>query len=111
LEESGRVVLALEIDYDPLPAWRAYRGPVLGIFGELDAQTPVAAVVPRFAEALASRRGSDFTIAVFGRASHIMLEATRASDDELEHLQRVVPGFYDLTSDWLSARLKRMPPQ
>lgn len=38
-----------------------------------------------------------------------MLEATRASDDELEHLQRVVPGFYDLTTDWLSARLQRMP--
>lgn len=100
---------ALEIDFDPLPAWRAYRGPVLGIFGELDAQTPVSAVVPRFTEALASRRGGDFTISVFARASHIMLEATRASDDELEHLQRVVPGFYDLTTDWLSARLQRMP--
>lgn len=99
---------ALEIDFDPLPAWRAYRGPVLGIFGELDAQTPVSAVAPRFAAALASRPGGDSTISVFARASHLMLEATRASDDELDRLQKVVPGFYELTTEWLSGRLRRM---
>lgn len=98
---------ALEIDFDPLPAWRAYKGPVLGIFGELDAQTPVAAVVPRFTQALMSRRNTDFSISVFANASHLMLEATRPSDDELEHLQRVVPGFYECVSEWLRGRLAR----
>ena len=98
----------MEVDFDPLPAWRAYPGPVLGIYGELDAQTPVAAVAPRFAGALAGRSGGDFTISVFAGASHIMLEATRASDDELERLQRVVPGFYELMTTWLSGRLQRM---
>lgn len=100
---------ALEIDFDPLPAWRAYKGPVLGIFGELDAQTPVAAVVPRFTEALVSRPTGDLSVSVFAKASHLMLEATRASDGELEHLQRVVPGFYDSVSNWLKARLRRLP--
>lgn len=99
---------ALEIDFDPLPAWQAYKGPVLAIFGELDAQTPVAAVLPRFATALAARPGSDFSINVMARASHLMLEATRASDDELEHLDRIVPGFYEHVSGWLKARLRRM---
>lgn len=33
-----------------------------------------------------------------------MLEATRASDDELEHLPRVVPGFYEFVSDWIKGR-------
>ena len=100
---------ALEIDFDPLPAWRAYKGPVLGLFGELDAQTPVSAVVPRFTEALVSRQTSDFSVSVFAKASHLMLEATRPSDDELEHLHRVVPGFYDYVSSWLKARLRRIP--
>lgn len=98
---------ALEVSFDPLPAWRAYKGPVLGVFGELDAQTPVAGVVPRFTEALLSRKGADFTITVFPNASHLLLEATRASDDELPRLERFVPGFYDFVSTWLEGRLQR----
>ena len=33
--------LALDIDFDPVPLWKRYEGPVLAIFGELDASTPV----------------------------------------------------------------------
>ena len=101
--------LALEVGFDPLPAWRDYRGPVLGIFGELDAQTPVAAVVPRFTEALMARKGADFTVSVFPKASHMMMEATRPSDDELERLTRMVPGYYELVTEWLRGRLRRQP--
>jgi pimeloyl-ACP methyl ester carboxylesterase len=101
--------MALEVSFDPLPAWRAYKGPVLGVFGELDAQTPVAQVVPRFTEALMSRKGADFTVSVFPRASHLMMEATRPSDDELANLQRMVPGYYDFVSEWLLGRLRRLP--
>jgi pimeloyl-ACP methyl ester carboxylesterase len=102
---------ALEVSFDPLPAWRSYKGPVLGVFGELDAQTPVAGVVPRFTAALLSREGADFTVTVFPRASHLLLEATKPSDDELQDLKRVVPGFYDFVSDWLTGRLRRQPPR
>jgi pimeloyl-ACP methyl ester carboxylesterase len=98
---------ALEVSFDPLPAWRAYKGPVLGVFGELDAQTPVAGVVPRFTEALLNRKGADFTITVFPHASHLLLEATLASDEELPRLERFVPGFYDFVSTWLQGRLQR----
>ena len=77
------------------------------MFGELDAQTPVAGVVPRFTQALLSRPRADFTVRVFPNASHLMLKATRASDDELERLQ--VPGNYDFVSDWLWKRLRRLP--
>lgn len=100
--------MALEVSFDPIPAWRAYEGPVLGVFGELDAQTPVAGVVPRFTEALLSRKGADFTVTVFPRASHLLMEATRPSDDELPQLQRIVPGFYDFVSEWLGGRLRRI---
>jgi fermentation-respiration switch protein FrsA (DUF1100 family) len=98
---------ALEVSFDPLPAWRAYKGAVLALFGELDAQTPVAGVVPRLTEALLSRRGSDFTISVFPNASHLMMEATRPSDDELANLTRMVPGYYDFVTAWLLGRLDK----
>lgn len=98
---------ALEVGFDPLPAWRAYKGPVLGVFGELDAETPVSGVVPQFTQALMSRKGADFTITVFPRASHLVMQATRASDDELPKLERMVPGFYDFVSDWIRGRLLR----
>ena len=101
--------LALEVGFDPLPAWRGFKGPVLGIFGELDAQTPVAAVVPRFTEALMARKGTNFTISVFPNASHLIMEATRPSDDELERLTRMVPGYYDLVTSWLHGVLRRQP--
>lgn len=99
---------ALEVEFDPIPAWRAYKGPMLAVFGELDAQTPVGAVVPRLTAGIMTRPGSDYTVSVFANASHLMLEATRASDDELERLQQVVPGFYDFLTEWLRGRLRRM---
>jgi hypothetical protein len=75
--------------------------------GPLDAQTPVAAVVPRLTEAVLGRKDSDFTVSVFPRASHLMMEATRPSDEEFPRLTRMVPGYYDLIVEWLQGRLQR----
>lgn len=101
--------LALEVGFDPLPAWRGFKGPVLAVFGELDAQTPVSAVVPRLTDALMARKRADFTVSVFPNASHLMMEATRPSDDELPRLTRMVPGYYDLVTAWLHGRVRRQP--
>lgn len=98
--------LALDIDFDPVPQWERYEGPVLGIFGELDASTPVRQVVPVFAKALASRRNTDFTIKVFPKAHHIILEAETGSDSELGRLKRYVPGYFDMMSDWIRAKVR-----
>ena len=57
--------LALDIDFDPVPLWARYEGPVLQVFGELDASTPVRQVVPIIAKALAGRKNTDFAIKVF----------------------------------------------
>jgi hypothetical protein len=54
-----------------------------------------------------ARKGADFTVSVFPNASHLMMEATPPSDDELERLTRMVPGYYDLVSSWLQGRLRR----
>lgn len=96
--------LALDIDFDPVPAWERYSGAVLAIFGELDASTPVREVVPVMARALASRHNTDFTIKVFPKAHHLILEAETGSNAELERLKRYVPGYFDLMTDWLRSR-------
>jgi hypothetical protein len=94
--------LALELDYDPLPAWSHYPGPVLGLFGALDASTPVAEVVPLFREALAQRPQAKHEIKVFPDAHHLLLEARTGSDAELETLTRYVPGYFETMTDWLA---------
>ena len=97
--------LALDIDFDPVPLWEQYEGPVLQIFGELDASTPVRQVVPVLAKALAGRKNTDFAIKVFPKAHHLILEAETGSDSELGNLKRYMPGYFDLMTAWLRARV------
>jgi hypothetical protein len=65
-------------------------------------------VVPLFARALASRKNADFTIAVFPRGHHILMEmeTDRPDDNELPRLKRYVPGYFDTMTDWLLKHLK-----
>jgi hypothetical protein len=78
---------------------------VLGIFGELDALTKTKSVVPAFAAALASRANNDFTITVFPRACHDLLEAQKVDDSALGELKNFAPGYFDTMTDWLSKRI------
>lgn len=97
--------LALDINFDPVPLWERYDGPVLGIFGELDSETPVAQVIPILSKALASRRNTDYAIKVFPRANHNIMEAETGSDSELPRLKRLVPEYFDTMTDWLRSRV------
>ena len=54
-----------------------------------------------------SRQGADFAISVFPNASHLFMEASRPSDEELPRLTRMVPGYYELVSSWLLGHLRR----
>lgn len=99
--------LALDIDFDPVALWERYDGPVLGIFGELDSETPVAQVVPILDKALASRRNTDYAIKVFPKANHNIMEAETGSDSELPRVKRLVPEYFDTMTDWLKPRFSR----
>jgi alpha/beta superfamily hydrolase len=96
-------------NFDAVPLWKQYAGPVLGVFGELDGLEPVHQVVPIFAQALASRKNTDFAIMVFPKGHHILMEmeTDRPNDNELPRLKRYVPGYFDAMSDWLLRHLKR----
>ena len=98
--------LALDIDFDPVPLWERYDGPVLGIFGELDSETPAEQVVPILSKALAGRRHTDYAIKVFPKANHNIMEAETGSDSELPRLKKLVPEYFDTMTDWLRTRIK-----
>jgi uncharacterized protein len=97
--------LALDIDFNPVPLWERYDGPVLGIFGELDSSTPVQQVVSILGRALASRRNTDYAIRVFPKANHNIMEAESGSDSELPRLKRFVPEYLDTMTDWIRSRV------
>jgi hypothetical protein len=71
----------------------------------LDSSTPVRQVVPIFEKALASRKNKDYTIKIFPKAHHIILEAETGSDEEIPRLKRYVPGYHDMMSNWLRKRV------
>lgn len=102
-EARDQWYLALDLDYDPLPDWTRYPGPVLGLFGALDASTPVAEVAPLFRAALAKRPGAQHEVQVFPGAHHLLLEARTGSDAELETLTRYVPGYFETMTHWLAS--------
>ncbi len=95
------------IDFDALPLWEKYNGPVLGVFAELDALTSMQQVVPVFAKTLASRSNTDFTITVFPKAHHIIMEMEKSNpdDDDIARVKRYVPGYFDSMTDWLLKRV------
>jgi hypothetical protein len=77
-----------------------------GVFGESDSSTPVRQVAPIFEKALASRKDKDYTIKIFPKAHHIILEAETGSDEEILRLKRYTPGYHDMMSKWILKLVK-----
>ncbi len=92
-------------DFDPVPLWEQYNGPVLGIFGGMDSLTPVQQVLPNFTKALMTRTNSDSTVVVLPKGNHTLLESENVNDRESAKLKRYVPGYFDTMTDWLQKRL------
>ena len=95
------------IDFDARPLWNEYKGPVLGIFAELDALTQTQRVLPAFTTALVSRTNNDFSITEIPQACHDILEANKIDDSALGELKNFAPYYFDLMTDWLSKRISR----
>jgi pimeloyl-ACP methyl ester carboxylesterase len=93
------------IDFDASPFWKQFSRPVLGIFAELDALTQTQRVVSAFATTLGARSNTDFTVTVFPRACHDMLEGQKVDDSALGELKTFAPGYFEVMTDWLSKKV------
>ncbi len=91
------------LTYDPAPALRQTRVPVLTLFGELDLQVTPKQNRGPLAEALGGN--PDVTIETLPGANHLFQAAMTGSPSEYATLEKAfVPGFLELIADWIVAR-------
>lgn len=88
-----------EMNYDPVPALRALRVPVLFLFGDEDRLIPVGKSVAVIRQVLTERSNRDFTIKVFQHADHGMRLVTDDADDNVD------PEYLETMRRWLAARV------
>ena len=85
--------------YEPLPALRALRVPSLWLFGRLDYVVP-SRLSARRLEAI----GGDFTIALFPKANHALVETQTGLTSEMLASDRFAPGLFPAVREWLRRR-------
>lgn len=98
--------------YDPAPALKSLRSPLLAIHGELDTPKGVTANVDatRSIMTAAGKRetsitgnpGKDgFVVKVYPRGVHNLMEAPEPEKSAWIRSKRFVPGFFDGNVDWM----------
>jgi dienelactone hydrolase len=112
LDDSAIMALpwmAYFADYDPIPAARAVRQPVLILHGELDRQV-TAEQAPELGAAMRDGGNADVTVHVFPRLNHLFLESI-GDGSPYEYLAIEDPALprpvLDMIADWLGSRLGR----
>jgi pimeloyl-ACP methyl ester carboxylesterase len=85
--------------YEPLPALRALRVPSLWLYGRLDYVVPTRLSVRRL-EAI----GGDFTIEVYPKANHALVETQTGLTSEMLASDRFAPGLFSRVREWVRRR-------
>ena len=82
--------------YEPMAALRALRVPSLWLFGRLDYVVPTRLSVQRL-QAI----GGDFTIEVYPKANHALVETQTGLNSEMLASDRFAPGLFARVRDWV----------
>lgn len=89
---GGAWYSVMEIDFDPLPIWQTYSGPLIFVQGDQDDQTPAAVVRERLA-GLDPRR---VALHILVGGQHVGLRARDVCEGaRLEDLNEFHPGLFD----------------
>lgn len=86
--------------YDPAPALRALRSPVLFIEGGMDAPTLLGPNSNAIRAAL-NPEEKDSAVKVYPNGDHEMFLASEVNQAELSRAQRFVPGLFKFMTSWL----------
>jgi pimeloyl-ACP methyl ester carboxylesterase len=103
---ADALVRHLGFGFDPLPAWRRVRCPVLAIWGERDALVPVGRSVELIRGALKQGGNSKSTFRVFPGAQHGLAmsdKGRRLPDGSWE--AEWAPGYIPLQVEWIKQRV------
>jgi dienelactone hydrolase len=86
---------------DPIPWIRSLQIPALWLYGGLDQHIPTRLSVRRLEP---FRAGHDFTVAVFPKANHALVETQTGLTAEMLRSDRFAPGLFPTVREWLHAR-------
>jgi pimeloyl-ACP methyl ester carboxylesterase len=93
--------------YDPRPALRKVRCPVLAIDGEKDLQVSPKQNLPKIEAALREGGNKDFTIRELPGLNHLFQTATKGTPDEYAKIEETIsPTALKLIGDWILERCR-----
>jgi pimeloyl-ACP methyl ester carboxylesterase len=93
------------IDYDPRPALRKVRVPVLAVNGELDRQVLPDQNLPAIEKALHEAGNPDVTVRRMPGLNHLFQTAKTGSPDEYAQIEETMsPAVLDLVTRWILDR-------
>jgi pimeloyl-ACP methyl ester carboxylesterase len=90
----------LQMGYDPMPGLEKVTCPVLAVFGEIDALTPVAETTANYRNGLGQAGNKDVTIKVFPSADHALLVWPKPNDQA--HWPVLAAGYLDAMTSWIN---------
>jgi pimeloyl-ACP methyl ester carboxylesterase len=98
------------LTYDPRPALRTLRCPVLVLNGEKDLQVPPDQNLPEIEKALHEAGNTDVTIVELPGLNHLFQTATTGSPSEYAEIEETInPVVLEKTADWLRTRAHIAP--
>ncbi|MFL6195757.1 MAG: alpha/beta hydrolase family protein [Thermoanaerobaculia bacterium] len=99
------------IDYDPRPALRKVKVPVLALNGGLDLQVPPSQNLPAIEKALKEGGNKDFTVKELPGLNHLFQPAKTGSPNEYSGIEVTMdPAVLDLITGWIQARFGGTKP-
>ena len=95
-------------DFDPRPALRQVRVPVLAVNGELDSQVPLQQNLPAIEQALREARNPDVTIRPMPGLNHLFQTAKTGSPTEYATIEETIsPALLDVVTRWILERFAK----
>ncbi len=94
--------------YDPLPAWRKVKCPVLALIGDKDLQVPADVNLAAIGGALRKAGNRDVTTRKLPGLNHLYQRAATGVVEEYGEIDETFdPATLDEVAGWLAARMKR----
>lgn len=99
------------LQYDPAPALKSIKVPLLAVFGQKDRLIPVKESTERLLLLLTESGHNDFTIRVFPDAGHgvqlvdsSQAKAAGGANSQPTQIPTPAPGYWELVTEWIKKR-------
>jgi pimeloyl-ACP methyl ester carboxylesterase len=87
--------------FDPLPALKKVKCPVLGVFGAFDVYTDPHSAAANLRNTLISAGNHKVTTKIFPNANHALVEVTSGRGEEFDKSKGQAPGLFRLLAEWI----------